>query len=46
MFELAQALGKEVVVHVAVAQGPIADRLAIEFGRLDGFRETLKLQEP
>jgi hypothetical protein len=38
MFELAQALGKEKVVHVAVGQGPIADRLAIEFGRLGGFR--------
>jgi predicted RNA-binding protein YlxR (DUF448 family) len=38
MFELAQALGKEIVVHVAVARGPIADRLAIEFRRLEGFR--------
>ena len=46
MFELAQALGKETIVHAAVSQGPIADRLAIEFGRLGGFRETLKPQEP
>jgi predicted RNA-binding protein YlxR (DUF448 family) len=46
MFELAKALGKETVVHVAVARGPIADRLAIEFGRLEGFRETLKFKEP
>jgi hypothetical protein len=46
MFELAQALGKETVVHVAVAKGPIADRLAIELGRLKGFRETLKFQKP
>jgi predicted RNA-binding protein YlxR (DUF448 family) len=45
MFELAQALGKEVVVHVAIAKGPIADRLAIEFGRLEGFRKTLELQK-
>jgi predicted RNA-binding protein YlxR (DUF448 family) len=45
-FELAQALGKETIVHVAVSQGPIADRLVIEFGRLDGFRDTLKPEEP
>lgn len=43
MFELAQALGKDAVVHVAVAQGPIANRLVREFGRLEGFRETLEL---
>ena len=45
-FELAQALGKETVVHVAVAQGPIADRLAVECGRLAGFRSSLELEEP
>ena len=38
MLELAQALGKETVVHVAVTQGPLADRLVIELGRLNGFR--------
>lgn len=36
--ELAQALGREAVVHVAVARGPLADRLAGECRRLDGFR--------
>ena len=41
-FELAQALGREAVVHVAVAQGPLADRLAIECGRLAGFRKPLE----
>ena len=46
MFELAQALGKETVVHVAIAEGPIADRLTIEFRRLGGFRETIKIKEP
>ena len=40
--ELAQALGREAVVHVAVAQGPLADRLAMECGRLAGFREPLE----
>ncbi len=44
-FELAKALGKEAVVHVAVAQGPIADRLAVEFGRLAGFRSSLEPEE-
>jgi predicted RNA-binding protein YlxR (DUF448 family) len=45
-FELAQALGKVTVVHAAVARGSIADRLVIEFGRLDGFRGVVKPQEP
>ena len=46
MSELARALGKETVVHVVVARGPIADRLEIEFGRLGGFRNSLMFQEP
>ena len=45
-FELAQALGRDAVVHVAVAQGPIADRLTIEFGRLAGFRNSLEPEGP
>jgi len=40
-FELAQALGREAVIHVAVARGPLADRLATECGRLEGFRSSL-----
>lgn len=40
--ELAQALGREAVVHVAVARGPLADRLATECGRLDGFRQPIE----
>lgn len=39
-FELARALGRDSVVHVAVARGPLADRLASECRRLDGFRES------
>ncbi len=47
--ELAQALGKEAVIHVAVARGPLADRLATECGRLQGFRDpfvTVGVDEP
>lgn len=40
-FELAQALGREAVIHVAVARGPLADRLATECGRLEGFRSPM-----
>jgi len=36
--ELARALGREHVVHVAVAEGPLADRIAAEAARLAGFR--------
>jgi hypothetical protein len=43
MFELAQVLGKETVVHVAVDRGPIADRLVTELQRLGGFRENIEL---
>ncbi len=48
-FELAQALGRETVIHVAVARGPLADRLAKECKRLEGFRDPLNtegLNEP
>jgi predicted RNA-binding protein YlxR (DUF448 family) len=38
--ELAEALGREVAVHVAVRKGGIADRLARDCARLAGFRET------
>jgi predicted RNA-binding protein YlxR (DUF448 family) len=38
--ELAEALGREVAVHVAVLPGGIADRLARDCGRLAGFRGT------
>lgn len=41
-FELAQALGREAVIHVAVARGPLADRLATECRRLEGFRQPLE----
>ncbi len=37
--ELAQALGKETVIHVAVSRGSLAERLACECRRLEGFRE-------
>ena len=37
--ELGRALGKETVVHVAVARGKLAERLAGELRRLDGFIE-------
>lgn len=40
--ELARALSREAVIHVAVARGPLADRLATECGRLDGFRQPLE----
>ncbi|NQW00744.1 MAG: RNA-binding protein [Rhodospirillales bacterium] len=40
--ELAQALGREAVIHVAVARGPLADRLATECRRLGGFRQPLE----
>jgi predicted RNA-binding protein YlxR (DUF448 family) len=36
--ELAAALGRGHVVHVAVAQSPLADRIVIEIGRLEGMR--------
>ena len=36
--ELAAALGRGHVVHVAVAQGPLADRMVFEIGRLEGLR--------
>lgn len=39
--ELAQALGRETVIHVAVSRGPLAERLANECRRLEGFREPL-----
>ena len=38
--ELAEALGREVAVHVAVRKGGIADRLARDSARLAGFRGT------
>ena len=38
--ELAEALGREVAVHVAVLPGGIADRLARDCARLAGFRGT------
>ena len=38
--ELAQALGREHVVYVAVKEGGSAARLVIEAGRLAGFRQT------
>jgi predicted RNA-binding protein YlxR (DUF448 family) len=38
--ELAEALGREVAVHVAVLPGGMADRLARDCARLAGFRET------
>jgi predicted RNA-binding protein YlxR (DUF448 family) len=38
--ELADTLGREVAVHVAVLQGGIADRLARDCARLAGFRGT------
>ena len=36
--ELGTALGRESVVHVAVAGGRLAERLLVEVGRLQGFR--------
>lgn len=36
--ELGRALGREAVVHVAVAKGQAAERLAAELRRLSGFR--------
>ncbi|MEE8515335.1 MAG: RNA-binding protein [Alphaproteobacteria bacterium] len=36
--ELAAALGRGHVVHVAVARSPLADRIAFEAGRLEGMR--------
>ncbi len=36
--ELAAALGRGHVVHVAVARSPLADRIAFEAGRLQGMR--------
>lgn len=38
--ELAQALGREHVVYVAVAEGRNAARLVVEAGRLAGFRQA------
>tara|TARA_A100001037_G_scaffold292518_1_gene307937 strand:- start:3177 stop:3767 length:591 start_codon:yes stop_codon:yes gene_type:complete len=38
--ELGLALGRESVVHAAVAAGGIADRLLREVSRLKGFRES------
>ncbi len=38
--ELAQALGREHVVYVAVTKGRNAARLVVEAGRLAGFRRT------
>ena len=37
--ELAQALGREHAVYVAVAKGRNAARLVVEAGRLAGFRQ-------
>ncbi len=39
--ELAAALGRCHVVHVAVAQSPLADRIVFEIGRLEGLRAGL-----
>lgn len=36
--ELAAALGRGHVVHVAVARSPLAERIAYEVGRLEGMR--------
>ena len=36
--ELGRAVGRDEVVHAAVAAGPLADRLMIDAGRLAGFR--------
>lgn len=38
-FELGQALGRDEVVHVAIAEGGIARQLLRELGRLQGFRD-------
>jgi predicted RNA-binding protein YlxR (DUF448 family) len=44
--EMAQALGREHVVYVAVAKGRMAKRIATEAGRLAGFRRAENEQLP
>ena len=36
--ELGRAFGRDMVVHCAIAPGPLAERLVIEAARLDGLR--------
>jgi predicted RNA-binding protein YlxR (DUF448 family) len=36
--ELSMALGRENVIHAALFQGPLADRLVLDAERLEGFR--------
>jgi len=36
--ELSMALGRETVIHAALFPGPLADRLALDAERLEGFR--------
>lgn len=43
--ELAAALGREHVIHVAVAAGPLAERFAAEAARLAGFRQPTVHEE-
>ena len=44
--ELAQALGREHAVYVAVAKGRNAARLVVEAGRLAGFRQATASRSP
>ena len=44
--ELARALGREHVVHVAVESGRLATRIIVESGRLAGFRRCLDEELP
>lgn len=44
--EMAQALGREHVVYVAVAKGRMAERIVTETGRLAGFRRAADEQLP
>jgi predicted RNA-binding protein YlxR (DUF448 family) len=36
--EMSLALGRENVIHAALKRGPLADRLIVDAGRLNGFR--------